>query len=250
MKKFLKKTWWVIPLVLLIVFSGFVIWAETPPAPMPEAIAALEPDQKVQVTTDPWLVFKPLEAPATTGLIFYPGGRVDPRSYAPLARNLAEPGYLTVIVPMPLNLAVTSPGKATEVMAAFPEIQTWGIAGHSLGGAMGVNFIKNHPGKAQGLALLAAYPAENDDLSNQELPVLSIFATQDGLSTREKIDASRALLPTDTEFAAIDGGNHAQFGWYGDQPGDNPATITRQEQQEQTIALLARWLSSLAGRQP
>jgi hypothetical protein len=28
---------------------------------------------------------------------------------------------------------------------------------------------------------------------------------------------------------SIEGGNHAQFGWYGPQEGDNPATISREE---------------------
>jgi hypothetical protein len=42
----------------------------------------------------------------------------------------------------------------------------------------------------------------------------------------------------------IKGGNHAQFGWYGAQEGDNPATISREEQQAQiltaTLALLSK----------
>ena len=32
----------------------------------------------------------------------------------------------------------------------------------------------------------------------------------------------------------IDGGNHAQFGDYGEQDGDGKATITPEEQQRQT----------------
>ncbi len=73
---------------------------------------------------------------------------------------------------------------------------------------------------------------------------MSVYGTLDGLATGEKIEASRALLPADTTWAPIAGGNHAQFGWYGDQAGDNPAAISRIEQQNQivaaTLALLKR----------
>ena len=66
--------------------AAFTAWAYTPLGPMPEAIAALQSDAAVQVATSPWLTFTPTAAPPTTGFIFYPGGRVDARSYAPHAR--------------------------------------------------------------------------------------------------------------------------------------------------------------------
>jgi len=37
----------------------------------------------------------------------------------------------------------------------------------------------------------------------------------------------------------IEGGNHAQFGSYGPQPGDNEATISAQEQLDQTVEAIA-----------
>lgn len=245
MKRGIKKFWWIIPLVLVIIVAGFLIWAETPAQPMPEALIAMQPDSQVRIDSDGWIAFQPESEAPTQGLIIYPGGRVDARAYAPLARGLAEQGYLAVIVPMPLNLAVFSPAKAADVIAAYPEIDSWVIAGHSLGGAMGANFAAGNPQAVQGLALLAAYPASNADLSNQDLKVASIFGTRDGLTTAEKIDASRALLPPDTLWVEIEGGNHAQFGWYGDQAGDNAATISRQEQQQQVIAALINLLEGM-----
>ena len=50
------------------------------------------------------------------GLILYPGGLVDPQAYAPAARDIASAGFLVVIPPMPLDLAVFAPGKAGEVI--------------------------------------------------------------------------------------------------------------------------------------
>lgn len=60
----------------------------------------------------------------------------------------------------------------------------------------------------------------------------SIFGTLDGLTTVNDIEESRVRLPADAAFVAVEGGNHAYFGWYGDQRGDNPATIPREQQQQ------------------
>jgi dienelactone hydrolase len=224
---------------------GFVIWGETPAQPMREALTALESDAQVTITTGAWLVFQPAASQPVTGFIIYPGGRVDPRAYAPMARQVAEQGYLVIIVDMPLNLAVFNPGAADKVMAAYPEIQSWAIGGHSLGGAMAANYAIYHPEQVQGLALWAAYPASSDDLSSSDLRVVSIFGSLDGLATGEKIEASRPLLPADTTWISIEGGNHAQFGWYGSQAGDNPAVLSRSDQQAQVLTATLELLEDL-----
>jgi dienelactone hydrolase len=235
MKSALKRWWWLILLVPLALVAGFVIWASNPLGPMPEALAALESDSRVLVQVTPWYIFRPAQGTPQSGVIFYPGGRVDPRSYAPAARALAAQGYLAVITPMPLNLAVFAPGRAADVIAAYPEIQTWALGGHSLGGAMAANFARKNPAALQELFLWAAYPTSSDDLSGQALAVASVSASLDGLATPDEIAASRPLLPPSTAWVVIEGGNHAQFGWYGDQPGDNPAAITREAQQQQAL---------------
>lgn len=234
----LRKWWWVLLLIVgipLLAVGGFVFWAEMTPSPMPEALAAMRSSAEVEVTVDRWLVFSPANQQATTGFIMYPGGRVDPRSYAPAARAIAMEGYLTAIVPMPLNLAVFGADQALAVVAAFPEIDRWAVGGHSLGGAMAARLAHGHASEVDGLVLWAAYPDASNDLSTSDLAVTSIYATLDGLATQDKIAASRSLLPLDTSWVAIEGGNHAQFGWYGPQSGDNPATISREEQQQQVV---------------
>ena len=227
--------------------GAFVLWAETPLGPMPEALAALESDAQVQVEQGEWLVFRPIGRSPETGVIIYPGGRIDPRSYAPQGRALAEQGYLAIIVPMPLNLAVFNSSAAADVIAAFPEITHWAAGGHSLGGAMAANFTLENPSALDGVFFWASYPASSDKLSGQTLRVVSIYATLDGLATSDEIDASRPLLPADTTWVSIEGGNHAQFGWYGDQPGDNPATISREEQQAQVLEAMRAFLESMPG---
>ena len=240
--RIVKRVLLIFLIVLLLAVGGFAAWAYTPLGPLPEATAALQSDAEVQVTTEPWMTFTPTDAQPTTGFIIYPGGRVDARSYAPTARAIAARGYLVVIAPMPFNLAVFKPGAAAAVIAAHPEIEHWAIGGHSLGGAMAANFAYTHPEAAQGLALWAAYPAGSNSLADRPLAVASIYGTRDGLATQAKVDASRQLLPAGTRFVPIEGGNHAQMGWYGPQGGDGTASISPEAQQVQvvdaTVALL------------
>ena len=243
--RILKRVLLVLFVILLLAVAGFTAWAYTPLGPMPEAIAALQPDAAVQVATAPWLTFTPAGSQPTTGFIFYPGGRVDARSYAPATRAIAAQGYLVVITPVPFNLAVFKPAAADAVIAAHPEITRWAIGGHSLGGAMAANYVYTHPDAVQGLALLAAYPAGNNGLAGRQLAVVSIYGTNDGLATRFKVDAFRALLPPDTRYVPIEGGNHAQMGWYGPQGGDGTATISREAQQAQVIDATLQLLTQI-----
>lgn len=232
-------------LLLVLVSAGFVAWGATPAGPGADALAALVSDGAVQVAQEPWLAFSPVGQTPQIGLVLYPGGRVDARSYAPLARQIAAQGVLVVIVPMPLSLAVFDAGAAQDVMAAYPAVSTWAVGGHSLGGAMAARFAYQHPGAAQRLVLWAAYPAESDDLSAQPLAVLSISAALDGLTTPDKIAASRALLPANTQWLAIAGGNHAGFGDYGAQNGDKPSTLAAGEQWAQVARATADFLRGL-----
>lgn len=241
-----KRLLWLIPLLLLILLvGGFLAWTTLfAAAPMPEAVADMQ--ASTTLAGKNWLVFQPAVSNQTTGLVFYPGGLVDARAYAPAARQLAEAGYLVVIVPMPLKLAFFDAGRASEVMRAFPSITHWAIGGHSLGGAMAAQYAYQHPDQVAGLALWAAYPASNNSLADRALRVVSIYGTHDGLATGGKIDVSRPLLPANTRFVAIEGGNHAQFGWYGKQSGDNEATIPREAQQAQIVAATVSLLSEVA----
>jgi dienelactone hydrolase len=243
----LKRRWWrFVGLFVLLAVGGFVTWASIAPTPMPQAIAALESDRTVQVEREGWLVFRPAGQMPETGLIFYPGGRVDPRSYAPLAREIAGQGYLVVVVPMPLHLAVLGSQRADAVIQRYDQVQRWAIGGHSLGGAMAAQFAADHPERIAGLVLWAAYPAASNDLSSSSLRVTSIYGTVDGVATADEIDASRALLPETTEWVPIEGGNHAQFGWYGSQRGDNEAQIGRQQQQAQIVDATCALLGAIA----
>jgi len=225
---------------------GFVVWAETPPTPMLEAYEALESDSDVIVSTKDWIIFKPVISNKNVGFVIYPGGRVDFRSYAPMAHRIATEGYLVVIVRMPLNLAVFGVNIASDVIKSYSQISSWVVGGHSLGGTMAAQFAHENPSEVKGLVLWAAYPASGTDLSKDNLLVTTIHGTNDGLVSFSQIEDSLKLLPVSTTRIEIAGGNHAQFGWYGDQGGDNAATLTREQQQSQIFNATLQLLEAVA----
>lgn len=247
--RILRRWWWaLVLLIILLVVAGGWVWANDALGPMPQALAALSSDEQVVFEQEgSWLTFRPRDGTPETGFIFYPGGRVDYRSYAPFARDIAAAGYLVVVPQMPLNLAVLDPDAAAGVIAAYPAVEGWAIGGHSLGGAMAARYVFENAQAMDGLALWAAYPAGGNSLAASPAAVVSIYGTVDGVATPQDIDASAPLLPEQTAWTAIEGGNHAQFGWYGDQAGDNPAAISRPEQQRQTVEATVNMLAGIGG---
>lgn len=243
----LHRALWLILAILIVVIIGFVGWALTPwGAPMPETVSALESGDGVFVERDRWLVFRPADAEPLAGLAFYPGAKVLAESYAPWARQLAERGHLVALLPVPLNLALLDMGAAADVIAAYPGVDVWAVGGHSLGGVAAANFARTHEA-VSGLLLMASLPADGDNLTGRdELAVSVVFASNDGLFTVEDVARARELLPEDTRYAEIVGGNHAQFGWYGPQQGDGPADISRAEQQAQIVNAIADLLDDIS----
>jgi hypothetical protein len=235
-------------LVIGLAVGGFVAWANTPAKPSAEAYAAMKSTDEVRVSLDAAgrLLFEPIGVQNGLGFIVYPGARVDPRAYAPLARGIAARGSVVVIMPMLLNLAILSPERAQDVIDSYEGIRAWAIGGHSLGGSMAAHFARLHIKEIKGLVLWASYPARADDLSGSALPVLSVSASRDGLATPAKIAAARLLLPPATTYQPIEGGNHAQFGSYGAQMGDHTATIPAAEQWHLVVQATADFLAQVA----
>lgn len=203
------------------------------------ADAALQSDALVMVTEqDGNWIFAPHEPVA--GLIFYPGGKVENTAYAPLLQDLAADGVLCVLVKMPCNLAVLDMNAADGIAEKFPQIDSWYIGGHSLGGAMAASYAAKHSDELDGLVLLAAYSTA--DLTDSGLRVYTTYGSEDGVLNREKYAANRGNLPQDTVETVISGGCHASFGSYGPQQGDGVPTISAEEQQQQTADAVAAWI--------
>ena len=176
---------------------------------------------------------------ATTALAFYPGGKVQAEAYMPLLRRIARDGADCYLVKMPFNLAVFGVNRVEGVMAAHPH-DRWLLAGHSLGGAMAARWAAAHPGRLDGLVLLAAYP---DRPLPEDLPVLVLYGSEDGVLNRSNLEKSASLLPPDAVVRQLPGGNHANFGSYGAQGGDGIATVTPEAQWEWTAEWIGRMVN-------
>ena len=120
---------------------------------------------------------------AAVGLVFYPGAKVEYSAYAPLMRDLAERGYLAVVVQMPFNFAFFDINAADRVRADFPDVGTWWVGGHSLGGSMAAQYAVDHAGDGtrEGLVLLGSYSAS--DLSSTNLGAISLYGSNDQVLT-------------------------------------------------------------------
>src|SRR6056297_3821675 len=95
-----------------------------------------------------------------------------------------------VLIPsMPLNLAFFGRDRATALREEHPDIETWWVGGHSLGGAMAASYVGDQePGTVDGLVLWAAYALESAGLAGRDdLTVLSVAGSRDGLSTPAEV---------------------------------------------------------------
>jgi pimeloyl-ACP methyl ester carboxylesterase len=214
----------------------------------PAALSALESSSKVRVTENDWYIFEPVNTSPTTGFIFYPGGECDERGYAELMHAIAAEGYLVVLVPMPLQLAVLAPNKAEGVIAAFPDIQSWAIGGHSLGGAMAARFVYTHPGIMDGLLFWDAYPPKTDDISGRDVAVRLIHRSDETGEPPDYYAEYKPLLPANMEYRPMPGAIHINFGRFipaARFQTDEPPELDIDSQHQLVVTHTADFLASL-----
>ena len=249
MKKFLKYGLGGLVVLLVIGVAGYYAWSVNSIArPTDSAIAALVTDDQVRVEDGRFLVFRPARLDATTGVIFYPGANCDVRGYAPVLRRIAARGYLVVDVRMPLNQAIFAPNRADDVREAFPAIQRWVIAGHSMGGAMASHYAHNHPDDLAGLILFDGRPTASDTLVNLRYPVWHIHrATLDGRPP-DKLERFHNLFPASSTWVPIRGGIHMQFGSFngGGYTEEWKPQISADEQHDQAVTATLNALLTMA----
>ncbi len=210
--------------VIVVVVLGCLVYMGIPVKNLDEN--ALTSTAKVTVTEEDGTIFFDGYGDDTL-LIYYPGGRVEYEAYSGLMKEIASKGVDCVIVKMPLNCSLFGINLADKVLENT-DYKHYYCGGHSLGGEGLSFYLENNSDRFEGVIYTGSYPF--NDLSGKNLRVLSIRGSLDGLVTEERIDSSKNLLPEDTVYMEIEGGNHAQFGTYGAQSGDNEATITTDEQ--------------------
>jgi Alpha/beta hydrolase family len=258
-KQVLRRARWrivfAVPLlVLALLLVAFLAYAR-PFVAAPTATAALRPDNGVRIADRPsWYELIPVrEDPSgekikpTTGLMFTPGARIDSRAYAHVLRPLAEAGYLVVVLKEPFGFSLLDADHGTKVLDIHPEITTWVVGGHSLGGTAAAT-LADQDERVKGLVLFASYPADN--VVRSDLKAVSISGTADGFTTPDDIEASKGKLPPNTSYVVINGAVHSSFGDYGDQAGDGVATIDRAAAQSEITKATTTLLASVAPPPP
>ncbi len=100
--------------------------------------------------------------------------------------------------------------------------------------AMASQFAADHPDEIDGLILLGAISTAN---TRPQTPSPST-APESERGGRDRLHRERG---------GIQGGNHAQFGNYGPQKGEAPATISAEEQQARTVEAVAEFIARRQG---
>ena len=226
--------------VLVAVAAAFFIYVGIYQHATNDALTYLNDStlSKVEDKND-YVTFQPKDGKSSKGFIFYPGGKVEYKAYAPLLRDLSDQGISSILVKMPFNLAVFNMNGADGKQPLMPDITNWYIGGHSLGGAMACSYLANHSKEYNGVVLLAAYSTV--DLTSSNLKTLSLLASNDKVINKDKYDLNKKNLPQ-LEEHTIEGGIHSYFGDYGIQGGDGTPTITVAEQRKEVVSLITSFI--------
>jgi len=246
------------------VHRGFLIWAAFVMCWLANSFRTrgLSPDVLRSSATvsvvddDTTLQFLPASSDAKAGLVFLCGSGVSAHAYAEMLRPIAEAGYPVFVVKLPLRFAPLESNKQAAVERAIgvarrhPEILHWVLSGHSLGGALACRVAKSDPETFSAMVLVGTTHPKRDDLSSLKLRVTKVYASDDGVAPRDKVLANKRLLPADTRWVEVQGGNHSQFGHYGHQLFDGAATISRETQQTATREALLDVLNKSHPRHP
>jgi hypothetical protein len=225
--------------------------------PLPEAFDALASTDDVEVSSrcapddkeeacvlemienNETMDFAPLTTPIA-GFVFYPGGDVDPRAYAPSAMALAREGFFVSIVPMENYLPMNGPSRADDVQALNPAIDAWFVGGHSFGGTIAAEYAATGSGETlTGVIIWDSVADTDSDLSESNLSVLLIHTTENPVTTEELVEQQAKYLPPDYTDVLIQGGDHHNFGYY---EFESQATISREAQQAQIVAATASFM--------
>ena len=231
-----------IRLALAVFWGAVAVWLFLNMQARGVASSVLKSGLSVRVSTSSTAIaFTPTADTSKAALLFYPGALADPNAYAPMARAVAEAGYEVVILKLPFRLAPFARDRAALTVRTRTFVQNdggrhaWVIGGHSKGGALAAMFARDYESDVAGLLLIGTSHPREDDLSSLELDVTKVYGSEDGLASEAEVRQYAANLPATTHWVRVEGGNHAQFGWYGWQLGDGRAQISRTEQQAVTI---------------
>lgn len=222
--------------ILVVLAGAFYLYTKDYYRAEAVALQIITDEQQVTKVDNMWIFHADETTDRGAGLIFYPGGKVEAVAYAPLLRQLAQHGVTSILIDMPFNLAMFDINAADRVYDQFPDIERWYLAGHSLGGAMAGIYASGNEDQLDGLILLGSYLTDEPVMET-----IAIYGSEDRVLNKEKLSS----IPKQYRYE-ISGGNHANFGDYGEQKGDGNALISREQQQLQTVQRMLSFIDHSA----
>lgn len=194
--------------------------------------------------TDNFFLFTPKKE-VNDVLIFYPGAMADPKAYVPLCRKIADNNVKVYLIKMPWRLASKGYNKPKELLLFADTTKRYILSGHSQGAKMAAQFVYENPTLIDKLILIGTTHPRDISLADSKIPVMKIYGSKDGVADEKTILNNKSKLPPTANFVEIEGANHAQFGYYGFQLGDNTATISREQQQAETLKYILEFIKPL-----
>jgi len=196
---------------------------------------------KVENTAD-YFLFTP-KKDFKNVFIFYPGAMVETEAYVPLCRKIADNNIQVYLIKMPWRLASKGYNKPKELHLFNDATKNYILAGHSQGGKMAAQFVYENPKLIDKLILIGTTHPRDISLAEFEIPILKIYGSKDDVADEKSIFENKSKLPKSTKFIRIEGANHAQFGYYGFQLGDEKADISREQQQNETLENILKFIN-------
>jgi hypothetical protein len=208
------------------------MYINSPYTPEPEMYEFIELNSNVtRSDTSKAIVLEP--STYENNIVFIPGGKVMPEAYLYLATELANQGMKVTIIKPIANLAILQPNLGSKYLE---EGKTNIVMGHSLGGVVSSMVVSKHP-DINYLVLLGSYNL-GEIKSTETLIISAEFDIQMDWDTYDENTKSINNL---TEVM-IEGGNHAYFGYYGNQRGDGEAEMSNKEQQDLVVGYIIDFL--------
>jgi len=242
MLKWIRRIW----IVAGLGFVVFLVWNTQARGVSPTVFRSTSAVRVID--SGALMQFVPAQHARGAGLIFLPGGMIDPDAYAPFLRAVAESGYTAVLIRMPWRTALTEAARKTlwsridGVSRNAQPGRRWVLGGHSRGAALAATYAWEHGAQLAGLVLIGTTHPRVLDLSTSPIPIAKIYGTRDCVADSAKMMSNANRLPLDTRWIRIEGGNHRQFGYYGYQLGDCSATISRAAQHGLTTRAVTAFL--------
>ena len=182
-----------------------------------------------------------IERKEAIGFIIYGDERVQRECYLPLMIALANQGYCVYLPTTFGNLPFLNQEGAEYAMRTYKSVKNWYIIAHGKACPVAARYAKTNSSKINGLIYLGGSSSQTD-LSNLELPLLSVTGSLDTTVDGAKMENAKVNDPVNTQYLIIEGGNHTGFLDTFLMRGDTEAAISTSEQIDQTISAITAFI--------